>query len=375
MMAQSQTEAEAAPPRFVASLAMTMTEAARFVDEVAAHLPDEIARPVAPGTELQFPYYGGVARLTYRDTLVTASAAADDLGALASLKHLVAYNIRAFLGEAAEIVWQGDGCETAELPQFREMRVVSASNVTPRMRRVRLTGQDLGRFADGGLHVRLLFPPKGRPPVWPRADRSGIPVWPEGDDRVTARTYTIRSIDVAAAAIDIDIVLHEGSCPGSDWARSVEPGGIVGMMGPGGGDLVPAERYLLAGDETALPAIARMLENLPEDAQGTALIEVQDTGEIQKLVHPRAFEIRWLDRGGRDAGTTDMLQAAVVALDWPAEPGTFVFAAAELAAFKAIRAHCRKVWRLKRSAHLVSAYWRRGRRDDDHDHDHSEDGD
>ncbi|MBB4003562.1 siderophore-interacting protein [Aurantimonas endophytica] len=365
MVALAAADGEAAPARFVAFLSMTMDEAARFVDSVAEQLPDEVSRPVAPGAELRIAYYGGVARLAYRETLVTATAAADDLGALASLKHLVAYNIRAFLGDAADITWQGDGCETGELPQFREMRVVSAVDLTPRMRRVRLTGSDLGRFAAGGLHVRLLFPPQGRRPVWPCADRSGIPAWPEGEDRLTARTYTIRSIDLGAATVDIDVVLHEGSSPGSDWARTAEPGSIVGMMGPGGGELAPAERYLLAGDETALPAIARMLESLPVDAAGTAMIEVQDAAEIQALAHPAGFEIVWLDRGGRAAGTTDLLQAAVTSLAWPGEPGSFVYVAGELAAFKAIRDHCRKVWRLKRSAHLVGAYWRRGRRDDD----------
>ncbi|NDV87613.1 SIP domain-containing protein [Aurantimonas aggregata] len=365
MVALAGADSEATQARFVAFLSMTMDEAAKFVDSVAAQLPDEVSRPVEPGAELRMAYYGGVARLAYRESLVTATATADDLGALASLKHLVAYNIRAFLGDSADIIWQGDGCETGELPQFREMRVVSAVDLTPRIRRVRLTGSDLARFEAGGLHVRLLFPPAGRLPVWPCADRSGIPAWPEGEDRLTARTYTIRRIDVAAATVDIDVVMHEGSCPGSDWARTAEPGSIVGMMGPGGGELVPAERYLLAGDETALPAIARMLESLPAQARGTAMIEVQDEGEIQALAHPAGFEIVWLDRGGRAAGMTDLLRAAVTALHWPADPGCFVYVAGEFAAFKAIREHCRKTWRLKRSAHLVSAYWRRGRRDDD----------
>ncbi|MCB8835864.1 siderophore-interacting protein [Aurantimonas sp. VKM B-3413] len=349
--------------RFRAELQVTLPGADRLLDGLAEHAADEVPQPVAPGTVLRFPYYGGLARLAYEGDRLLAVASADDLGALATLRHFVAHAVRSFDGSAA-IGWTGDGCDRRDLPQLREMRVVGVSDVTPRMRRVRLAGADLERFATGGLHVRLLFPPKGRPPVWPQADGTGIPLWPSGADRLTARTYTIRRFAIEAGTVDIDIALHEGSSPGSDFAREARPGDLVGMIGPGGGGAVSAERLLLAGDETALPAIARMLEVLSADQRGLALIEVHDDAEIQPLVHPRGLDVVWLSRGGRPAGTTSLLVDTVTRLDWPAKPGCFVWAAAEFSAFKRLRTHCRKVWSLNRTNHMVAAYWRRGTSED-----------
>ncbi|MCE3544330.1 siderophore-interacting protein, partial [Escherichia coli] len=98
---------------------------------------------------------------------------------------------------------------------------------------------------------------------WPTMGRDGRPVWPEGDDALIARVYTIRTIDIERGEVDIDMVVHPGNdTPGSTWALNAKPGGIVGMTGPGGGSVEDAGRYLLVGDETALPAIGRILETL-----------------------------------------------------------------------------------------------------------------
>ncbi|CAH1650884.1 Fe(3+)-hydroxamate ABC transporter permease FhuB [Hyphomicrobiales bacterium] len=79
------------------------------------------------------------------------------------------------------------------------------------------------------------------------------------------RVYTIRAIDHARKELAIDVVLHDDSV-GSNWARNAEPGDRAGLLGPGGGDVIPADWYLLCGDETALPAIARIAAELPAGA-------------------------------------------------------------------------------------------------------------
>ena len=131
------------------------------------------------------------------------------------------------------------------------------------------------------------------------------------------------------------------------------------MMGRGGGGVLPGERMLLAGDETALPAIARILESLSSDARGTALIEIDGESEAQKLIHPAGFDVVWLDRKGQPAGTTTLLEDAVIALEWPGIAGSTVWIGCEFAPFKSLRHQCRKVWGLKGREHLVVAYWRR----------------
>ena len=347
-----------AETKFCAAVEIATQTPAGFLDHLAGILADHMPPSRKPGDGLALDLYGARARIEGRGEALAACADASDRGALANMKYLIAWNMREFFGPDVEIAWSGDGEGTSELPQFREMRVVEAWQVTPKLRRVRLTGHDLARFQSGGLHIQILIPPKGRKPVWPSAVPSGIPAWPEGEDKLVLRTYTIRHIDPGAGFVDIDIVLHDGESPGSDWARTVRPGDPVGMIGPGGGGAVPAERMLLAGDETALPAIARMLEEMPADAVGTAIIEVEDAGEIQSLAHPAGFELVWLNREGRAAGTTTLLEEAVVALDWPSEAGTSVWIGCEFKAFKRLRHHCRRHWGLKARDHLVVAYWR-----------------
>lgn len=264
------------------------------------------------------------------------------------------------------IVWQGADLAGQPLPYLREMRVVQAWNVTPRMRRVRLAGTDLQRFGHGGLHVRLLLPSdKDARPVWPVMGEDGRAVWPEGE-RPVARVYTLRHIDVAAGVVDIDFVMHPGGdMPGANWAASAEPGEVIGMSGPGGGTLPDAERYIFAGDETGLPAIARMLEELRDGCRAVAFIEIADDTERQDLAVPAGATVHWLSRDGRPAGTTGLLSEAVRGEAIACDDNLFIWAGCEFADFKAIRRHLRKDVGLSRDKHLVAAYWRRGAAGDD----------
>ena len=305
----------------------------------------------------------GTARIEARDGGLLIEAEAEDLASLALLKGSLAFQLRDLAAEGPGLAWTGDGCD-GRLPQFRPMRCVGTAIVSPRMRRVTLQGEDMARFASGGLHVRLLIPPKGRAPVWPHAAPSALPVWPSGEDRLTLRTYTIRRIDAAAGLVDIDIALHDAPgapSAGSRFALSAEPGSAVGLMGPGGGTVLPAAWSLLVGDETALPAIARILETLPATARGVALIEVADAGEVQRLVAPPDLEVRWFLRNGRGAGSGGLLEAALAGIDWPDHDDVFAWAGTEFAAFKALRRHFRKDRGLARDRHLACAHWRRGR--------------
>ncbi|KXF77456.1 phage tail protein [Paramesorhizobium deserti] len=298
------------------------------------------------------------------DESLTFRAEGEDDTGLAYMKHAVAEHILEFAdGQQPKIVWVGDGVAGAPLPYFREMRVVSAHNMTPHMRRVRLKGRNLGRFAYGGLHIRLLFPPKGvAEPQWPVTGEDGRPVWPDGEMKLVHRVYTIRNIDVEKGEVDIDIVIHEGDdTPGSSWALNAKEGDLVGMTGPGGGSAGEADWYLLAGDETALPAIGRILEGLPAHAKAVVRIEVDGVAEEQALRSAADVDLVWLHRNGREAGTTTLLQDAVRAVEFPGD-GTrlFAWAACEFAAFRAIRTYLRKERKLDRQDHLVVAYWRRG---------------
>lgn len=266
----------------------------------------------------------GLARLDCGSRTLNVEASGGDETALAYVKLAMAEQILtlgATLGLNPQIVWTGDHAAGQPLPYFREMRVVQACSVTPRMRRVRLAGQDLSRFAKGGLHVQLLLPGAGVStaiPEWPTMGADGRPIWPTGTKSLSARTYTIRTIDVARGEVDIDFVLHEGDhMPGATFAASAAPGDIVGMTGPGGGTIADADAYLLIGDETALPAIARILDMLPAHVHATVIVEVADEAECQHLPSKASTDVQWLFRAGRQPGTTALLADAIRPLRRP----------------------------------------------------------
>lgn len=306
----------------------------------------------------------GIAGLEACKGCLRISAEGKDEAALAYVKLALAEHLLNFaLEEQPEIVWQGDGAAGSPLPYFREMHVVRVADVTPRMRRITLAGNDLRRFSSGGMHVRLLFPKaRGSSPVWPTTGADGRPSWPVGDDRPEIRIYTIRTIDVAKGEVDIDFVLHEGEhMPGARFAAEAKPGDVVGMTGPGGGGFASADWYLLAGDETALPAISRILEQLPGTAKAVVRIEVADEAERQQLRSAADLDLQWLCRNGSPAGQTDALAKAVRAEELPSDGRSiFVWAGCEHASFRQIRSYLRQERNLAREQHLVVAYWRRG---------------
>src|SRR3546814_5807911 len=123
--------------------------------------------------------------------------------------------------------------------------------LSPHMQRIRFEARDIPRYATGGLHIRLLIPPAVRNPVWPTIGHDGLLVWPAGDDALTVRIYTIRTIDVEAGTFDVDFVLHPGlDTPAATFTQTARPGDQIGMIGPGGNHIPDNGNLLLLGDDT-----------------------------------------------------------------------------------------------------------------------------
>jgi NADPH-dependent ferric siderophore reductase len=228
------------------------------------------------------------------------------------------------------------------------------------VRRVVLTGTPAAVTAAGPT-VSLLVPRVGDPaPRWPQVARDGRIVWPGGAHGVSLRSYTARRQDVAAGEVEIDFVLH-GDGPAAAWAAAAGPGALLGVAGGGSLGERPAATLLLAGDETALPAITRILAAAAPDTRGVALVEVAGAAEEQPVPAPEGVAVRWLHRDGTPPGEGTLLADAVAALE-PFE-GTELFAwvGAESAAVRTIRADLRGRWGLGRAQHHAIGYWRRGR--------------
>lgn len=164
------------------------------------------------------------------------------------------------------------------------------------------------------------------------------------------RDYTPRRFDHAARALDIDFALH-GSGPAASWAAAAKPGDAVHIAGPRGSMVVPTdlEWQWLIGDDAALPAIARRLEELDAAVEVTVVV----LGEPGAALPPLA-----LDGARRIVVATDLAEA-VHGLPTPHGRG-HAFAAGEHRAMQAVRAALASRHALAGKQIRASAYWRHG---------------
>ena len=244
----------------------------------------------------------------------------------------------------------------------RLLQVQNVSRLTPKMVRIVVGGEALAGFVSAAHddHVKLFFPQPGQDkPVLPTPSPNG-PVYPEGALRPAARDYTPRRYDAAANTLTIDFVLH-GEGPATTWAAQARPGQFLGVGGPRGSFVVPDDFdwYLLAGDETAVPAIGRRLQELPAGARVIAVIEVADTAEELTFDTRTHLELHWLHRKGTAAGSHALLQKALSELSLPPGEG-YAWVAAEASAAKALRRYLVDQRGLPKDRVKAAAYWKQG---------------
>ncbi|MDQ0349131.1 siderophore-interacting protein [Ancylobacter vacuolatus] len=347
---------------FTASAHIPCAAPAELLALLCDRLEPEATRHRSPGTARLENWCGKVDLAVEAAGCLSLRARSDREDRLAVLKMQLAEHIHAATaGTVAAFAWEGHGAGNPCLPYFREMRVARTRQLTPLMRRVVLEG-DAAHFATGGLHVRVLIPPTGRDPVWPHAAPDGRTIWPTGADALTPRVYTVREVDLARCEIALDVMQHPGiATPGADWSRQARAGDRVGLLGPGGAGLPPARWYLLAGDETALPAIARMVAALPANAEAVIRLEVADAREQQPLPSLARLDVQWLHRDGAAPGTGDQLERAVRALAFPRDvENVHVWAGCEQKTARALRRLITGERGLAKRRCAIAAYWRLG---------------
>nr|CAD6425712.1 hypothetical protein REQ54_02783 [Rhizobium sp. Q54] len=303
----------------------------------------------------------GIADIRLADNRLMIELACPTQDALQLTRNMIAEHLFYFAGEEPfELSWS-DPAPVARLPNMHEVTVVSAENVTPRMRRVKFSCADVKPFIGGNMHVRLLVPPRGRPPVWPGLGEDGRIAWPRGEDEIMVRVYTIRAVDEERGELWIDFLQHPAPgvlTPGADFARDAQPGDRVALIGPGGGDLPEAGSILLAGDESALPAIARIAAEVPAGTRLKAIIEVEDEAEEQPLPTEGSIEVQWLHRISYPAGASGILAGKVKDAIGAADDGTFLWVACEREDIRSIRSFL-KTQGYGHRRKYVAWYWER----------------
>jgi NADPH-dependent ferric siderophore reductase len=243
------------------------------------------------------------------------------------------------------------------------LTVTSTSWVTPMVRRLHLRADDLSGFAESVFtdrYVKLAFPKPGV--VYPerldvRALRGTMPA----EDLPDVRTYTALFPDVAAGTLAIDFVVHGDEGIAGPWAARARPGDTLVLDGPGGAYRPDptADWHLLAGDESALPAILAALDDLAPDATVRVVLQVQKPGYEPELALPAGGEAVFLYRDDPDADGA--LLRAIRALDRPAgRVHAFVHGEAQ-AVMHEVRPYLLKELGIPRSDVSISGYWREGR--------------
>ncbi len=252
--------------------------------------------------------------------------------------------------------------------------VVRREEVTSHMFRVVLGGSGFDTFTPSEFtdsYVKVVF-------VADDVDVAGLPRPLTLDSfadlpaakQPVVRTLTVRRADPAAREIAIDVVTHGEHGTAGQWAATAAPGQAAYLMGPSGAYSPDpgADWHLLAGDETALPAISVALEALPANAIGQVFLEIAGPEDEIPLTAPDGVQINWIYRGGRAdligedrAGDHAPLIEAVESAPWlPGQVHVFIHGEAQ-AVMHNLRPYIRKDREVAAKWASISGYWRRGR--------------
>ncbi|GLU34922.1 siderophore-interacting protein [Trinickia caryophylli] len=244
--------------------------------------------------------------------------------------------------------------------KFRLLQIARVTPLNPHLVRITLRGDDLQDFESASFddHVKIFIPAPGQErPSFPTMGPNG-PVYPDDAPRPIARDFTPRRFDRAARELDLEFALHEAG-PATQWASQAQVGQYLGVGGPRGSFIIPTgfDWHVLIGDETALPAIARRLEELPAGTRVAAVLEVASpAARISFETRADLYET-WCYRG--NAASPVALLDALRELYLPPGEG-YVWAAGEAGAMRAVRELLIAGRGLPKSQMRVSAYWRRG---------------
>jgi NADPH-dependent ferric siderophore reductase len=269
--------------------------------------------------------------------------------------------------------------------EFFDVHVVATRRLSPSMVRITFGGDALRGFASGGRDQRfkLFLPHPGQDtPVLPRdAGDAWFTVWRamDPDVRGIMRSYTVREQRrFPREELDVDFALHGvgdpsdagaagfvPSGPACRWAAAARPGDRVTVLGPvagdnGGVDFRPppgTDWVLLSGDETALPAIAGILEWLPQGTPAKVWIEVAHADDIQELPTAADADVTWLVRENTALPRTDFVLGSVRSARFPGG-SPYAWIAGEAGTVKALRRHLVRERGLDRRAVKFTGYWR-----------------
>ncbi|WP_405069793.1 siderophore-interacting protein [Kribbella sp. NBC_01510] len=252
--------------------------------------------------------------------------------------------------------------------------VAAVDDLSPHLRRVTFVAPRIAEAVTAGPDQRikvLLAPPDGSAIKLP----SGPEWYPQWcaqpvEERFIMRTYTVRALRPEVAELDVEFVLHGVNGPASAWVSEARPGDQVGLILPfavdttstkgllhSGVDYVPpatSVRRVLVADETALPALAGILEQLPAAVHATVFVEVPDARDIRPLPTSGSADVTWITPAG-DMSLLEALKCADLPYD-----ADYAWVAGESSMIKSVRRHLVDAVGMPKAAISFQGYWKRG---------------
>lgn len=232
----------------------------------------------------------------------------------------------------------------------RHAQLLARESVSPGFLRLTFGGPEMEGFVSSGFddHVKFILPQQG-------LAKPNLPAMVDGrphieGERPTMRDYTPLYFDAAANTLQLDFAIH-GSGPAAQWARTAEIGDWVGLAGPRGSMLIPADLqwHWFFGDETSMPAIERRLAELPAGVKAVVRVRLADPADQRLWASAADLDLQWVDS----------LSSALDALEIPEDDG-FIWAAGE----NRLMAELRKQVLAKPGAnprHMrIASYWKQG---------------
>jgi NADPH-dependent ferric siderophore reductase len=220
----------------------------------------------------------------------------------------------------------------------RDLEVARVALLSPNMRAVTFAGASLQGFVSASFDDHLKF------------------MFTDAQGELVRRDYTPRHFDPVKLELTIEFALH-GDGMASNWARQAAPGQRAVVAGPRGSMVVPTnyDWHVLAGDMTAMPAIFRRLEELPQGARATVVLQTDDAADRRNFQTTAQVDLHWVS-------SADALVSAIAALPWPAGEG-YVWCAGEASAMAQLRHVLLEQKAHPREAMRVAAYWKQGAAD------------
>jgi NADPH-dependent ferric siderophore reductase len=239
--------------------------------------------------------------------------------------------------------------------RMRRTTVSHVEMIAPKMKRVIVTGEELRGFTSLGFddHVKLIFPSAD-------GELNLSPPGTEGASQRVMRDFTPRRFDAHTGELVVDFVIHDDG-PATNWAANAKIGSMLGVGGPRGSSIISTDGiglHLLIGDETALPAIARRLEELPAKTNALVVAEVEPGFDLP-LSSRANLQVVLVPRTDPNALTGEFLLGALD--DLPImQQGCFAWAATETHAVRAIRRYLVEGRGFDKRWVKAAGYWQRG---------------